>query len=54
MKTDELKIITGNLRERLDEFADIIGDLLGINEFEFTKPEKNPLVRVIELNAHGE
>ena len=39
MKTDELKIKIGNTRERLNEFADIIGDVIGVNDFDFMEAE---------------
>ena len=39
MKTDELKIKISNTRERLNEFADIIGDVIGVNDFDFIEPE---------------
>ena len=40
MKTDELKIKISNTRERLNEFADIIGDVIGVNDFDFIAPEE--------------
>ena len=40
MKTDELKIKLTNIHWRLNEFGDILGDLLGVNEFDFIAPEE--------------
>ncbi len=40
MKMDELKIKISNTRERLNEFADIIGDVIGVNDFDFIEPEE--------------
>ena len=39
MKLDELKIRINNTRERLNAFADILENILGVNEFVFVTPE---------------